>query len=85
MAGRANLGNLRKNGVFVAVRRKGFHILEMAACLALHPEFITASAVIRHFSCFQGRVVGLLVHVGHHQHFIGLIVLHNNRHMPVAV
>ena len=85
MARRADLGNLGEDGILVAVRREGFHILEMSACLAFHPKFIPASAVVSHFTCFQCHIIRFLVHICHHQHFVGLIILHDHSHMPVAV
>ena len=48
VAGGADLVDLCKDGIVVAVQHEFFYILEMAGCLAFQPELFPAPAVIGH-------------------------------------
>ena len=85
MAGGADLGHSGKDGIHIAVRRQRFHILIMPARLALDPQLLPAPAVVSHPAGLKRHAVRFLIHIGHHQHFVRLVILYDHRHMPVAV
>ena len=85
MAGSPYLGNLRKDRILVTIGSQALHILIMSACLTLQPKLLSASAVVGHFAGEQGLLIGLLIHIGKHQHLRGSVVLHDHRHHAVGV
>ena len=57
----------------------------MSAGQSLQPQFLTASAVVSHFTKLQSLFISFLIHVSHHQNFLGTIILHDNRYHAVTV
>ena len=85
MAGCADLFHFGKQGVFVTVHGQGLHILEMPGCLSFDPLALTAPAVISHAPGLYSIVERFFIHIGHHKHFICLIVLDDHRDQPVGI
>ena len=52
---------------------------------AFCPEFISASAVISHFTKRQGGLECFFIHVSKHQYVIGLVILYDNRDHTIGI
>ena len=85
MAGSSNLGNPGKNRIIITVKGQRFYILDMSAGKSFGPQFISASAPICHFSCFQCCLESQFIHISKHQNFICFIILNNDRNHSVTV
>ena len=70
--------------VVVAVNDDVNQMQEVAAGLAFGPKAITTATPEGYFACFDGLIVGLLIHVAKHQHVFGLGVLYNSGNQPAT-
>jgi hypothetical protein len=77
--GAAVLAHLDDHRVGIAVGQHLHDILGVAGLFALHPVFVAAAAEKPGLAGFQGQVHRLFVKKGHHQHFVGLIILDHRR------
>ena len=80
-----NLIHLSQKRIFITIYGNSFYILEMSGSLALYPLALSASAVIGHPSGFDSILKSLLIHIRHHQYFIGLVILDDNRDQTVRI
>ena len=75
MAGGADLFDLQKYAVFIAVEINASHPLQVPALLPFFPQLFARAAPIVRVPRFEGEAVCLLVHVGLHEHFSALEIL----------
>ena len=74
-----------KQCIQITVNRQGFYILEMTARLPLYPEFLPASAKIRHLSCLDRLIERFLIHICQHQDLLCLIMLDDDRDQALII
>ena len=81
----ANLLNLGKNGIKIAICCKRLNILEVRTGLALYPELISAPAKVCHLTCSKRIIICLLIHIGQHKNLICSVILNDNRNHSVRI
>src|SRR5689334_12879226 len=79
----ADLVDLQQERVVVAIDKRVLDFLKISRLLAFEPRAFAGAAVIMRLAGFLGFFPRFLVHVGDHQHFTRLMVLHDHRHQAV--
>ena len=74
-----------KQCIQITIDRQGFYILEMTACLPFYPEFLPASAEIRHLSGLDRLIERFLIHICQHQDLLCLIMLDDDRDQALII
>jgi hypothetical protein len=83
--GATNLVDLQQDRVGVAVDEGSPDALNVAALFALLPKPLATAAVINRLAGGDGRIPGLAVHVGQHEHATGGGVLHRHWEQGIVV
>lgn len=79
MTGCSNLMHFCQKSIMITVQTKFLDILIMSGSISFAPQFLTASAKIRHASRRTSRRKRLLIHIGKHQNFSGFVILGDTR------
>ena len=78
-------GYFENQAVLVAINEYLFHFLEMAAFLALLPQFLPGSTEICGIAGLNRQIKGLAIHIGYHQDLACLCVLSYRRYQAVVI
>ena len=83
MAGAATDGlDFEDNGILVAIYQDMLDFLDIAACHAFDPEFVSGARPVCAKTRADGLVPGQAVHIGLHEDEAGGVILYNDGQEP---
>ena len=85
MAGRPHELGLHQNSIPITIIIHFHNLLQVPTCSTLIPQLLTAAAPEPGIACFQGHDQGVLIHIGQHDDFLRLGILHYDRHQAVLI
>src|SRR5438552_1829302 len=79
------LNNTDQQATFFTIDEECLHLLYMARLLPFAPDGIARTTEKMRIAGFTRQTKRFLIHEGHHQHFIGGVVLnnHGNESLPI--
>ena len=81
----ADLLHPEQHGVIIAVDPNFTDPLDVSGGLSLDPELVAAAAEVGSLSGGKGRLPGLPVHEGEHEHLAGLMILDDGRNQSAGL